>query len=76
MILFHYVSMTILSDEHIIHRRHIGSARAKLFRGKSHPSVNDILFHRVQQPIPSPEYLRSRWMELYGQSDKKNGLSY
>lgn len=64
--------MTVLSDQHSTYRRHIGSAREKLYRGKSQPSANDIVFHRDQQDIPSPEILLSRWMELYQQNQKKN----
>lgn len=67
----------MIVDQHPngLSERHIGSARDKLFRAKpnSHhyqQQSNNILFQRHQQSIPSPDQLRSRWMELFHEQQK------
>jgi hypothetical protein len=61
----------ILSDYHRVpYKRHIGSAREKLFRAKQVPLNTDALFQRPQQAPPSPEVLRSRWLELFREQDR------
>ncbi|CAF0924792.1 unnamed protein product [Adineta ricciae] len=60
----------ILVDQRIPHKRHIGSAREKFFRAKQLPTNTDNLFQRPKQSLPSPEFLRSRWLELYNERNK------
>jgi hypothetical protein len=61
--------MMILTDQRLLFKRHIGSARQKLFRAK--PSSNhENIFQRQQQSLPSPGVLRDRWMELYNEQNK------
>jgi hypothetical protein len=64
--------MKILTDQRISFRRHIGSARDKLYRVKQLSSTNENLFHRQQQSLPSPDVLRARWTELFKEQNKNN----
>lgn len=62
---------SINNDKEILVKRHIGSAREKLFRAKPNSlSKQTNPFHRQHQTIPSPEVLRARWLELYNQQQK------
>ena len=68
----------MIIDQHTngLSQRHIGSARDKLFRAKpsnqhhQQQQSNNLLFQRHQQSIPSPDQLRSRWMELFQEQQK------
>ncbi|CAF0927149.1 unnamed protein product [Adineta ricciae] len=72
LLLFLFTNLTamILVDQRIPYKRHIGSAREKLFRAKQLPTNTDNLFQRPKQSLPSPEFLRSRWLELYNERNK------
>ncbi|CAF1573860.1 unnamed protein product [Adineta steineri] len=60
----------ISSDQRILFKRDIGSAREMLFRAKQFPINNDNFFQRPHQSLPSPDVLRSRWMELFNEHNK------
>lgn len=62
----------LLPEQRILFKRHIGSAREKLFRAKQLPINNENLFQRPQQTLPSPDVLRSRWIELFNEQNKIN----
>ena len=64
--------MMILTDQRVLFKRHIGSARQKLFRAKpsSPPSNHDNIFQRQQQSLPPPDVLRDRWMDLYNEQNR------
>lgn len=62
----------LLPEQRILFKRHIGSAREKLFRAKQLPINNENLFQRQQQTLPSPDVLRSRWIELFNEQNKIN----
>lgn len=67
LVVFHQISTRILEEEeeHLSFKRHIGSAREKFFRAKFPLMHHEIVSQRQQQQIlPSPDILRSRWMEL------------
>lgn len=71
LILAHHISMMIITDQRIHFKRHIGSARDKLFRAKQLPASHQAtLFQRHQQSLPSPDLLRSRWIELFNEQSK------
>ncbi|UJR37324.1 hypothetical protein I4U23_030032 [Adineta vaga] len=60
----------ILFDQRIPHKRHLGSAREKHFRSKHVPMNTDNLYQRPKQILPSPEFLRSRWVDLYKEQNR------
>ncbi len=62
--------MMILSDQRTLFKRHIGSAREKLFRAKQLPTNNENSFQHMKQTLPSPDVLRSRWIELFNGQNK------
>jgi hypothetical protein len=62
----------LFPEQRILSRRHIGSAREKIFRAKQLPTNTDHLFQRPQQILPSPDVLRSRWTELFNEQNKIN----
>ena len=64
--------MMLLPEEEILFKRHIGSAREKLFRAKQLPTHNENIFQRPQQILPSPDVLRARWLELFNEQNKIN----
>lgn len=73
LFLFSNISMMmLLPDQRILFKRHIGSARDKLFRAKQHPINHENLFQRPQQILPSPDVLRARWIELFNEQNKIN----
>ncbi len=73
IVLFNNISMMILTDQQpTLFKRHIGSAREKLFRAKHLPINNENLFQRPRQTLPSPDVLRSRWLELFSEQNKIN----
>lgn len=65
------ISMRILPNEHFLSRRHLGSALAKYSRAKPNSARQDSAFHRTNEALPSPEFLRSRWMELLNERNQK-----
>lgn len=71
-ILFQEISMRSLPNPHLISRRHLGSALAKLSRPKSNSPTQDNVFHRTHEALPSPELLRSRWLELLTEQQNQN----
>lgn len=64
--------MMLLPDQRILFKRHIGSAREKLFRVKQIHTNNENIFQRPQQILPSPDVLRARWIELFNEQNKIN----
>ena len=59
------------ADQDLSVKRHLGSARDKHFRAKQAPASNyDHLFQRQQQTLPSPDLLRSRWVDLFNEQFK------
>jgi len=66
--------MMILTDQRVLFKRHIGSAREKLFRAKPSTTLHENMFQRQQQALPSPDVLRDRWIELFNEQNKVNEL--
>jgi len=64
--------MILFPDQRFLLKRHIGSARDKLFRAKQLPTNKENLFQRQQQILPSPDFLRARWIELFNEQKKIN----
>jgi hypothetical protein len=62
----------LLPEQGILFKRHIGSAREKLFRAKQVSTNNENMFQRPQQILPSPDVLRARWLELFNEQNKIN----
>ena len=56
------------SIEMSLFKRHIGAAREYRYRAK-HRTSNTIQ-QQQQQPILAPDYIRSRWIELYKERNK------
>jgi hypothetical protein len=61
--------MMVLTDDHALLKRHIGSAHANRYRAKQRPSNN---IQQQQQSFLSPDLLRARWTELYNEQNKNN----
>ena len=60
--------MIFINDEDIYLKRHIGAAREYRYRARQRTA-------NTNQQLPiyiSPEYLRSRWIELYNEQNKLN----
>jgi hypothetical protein len=62
--------MMRLTDQRVLSKRHIGSAREKLFRAKQVPINNENIFQRQKQVVPSPDVIRDRWIELFNEQNK------
>jgi hypothetical protein len=63
--------MMIPSEQRIFSKRHIGSAREKLFRARPISTTNnENMSQRQQHALPSPDALRSRWIELLNGQNK------
>jgi hypothetical protein len=61
----------LIGDQPTVLKRHIGSARDKLFRAKQLPTNDQAnLFQRHRQSLPSPDLLRSRWIDLFNEQHK------
>ena len=68
LILVDQITTMFVSDEQNYFKRHIGSARDKIFRAKpTHSNQQANIFQRQHQPLPSPEVLRSIWTNLFNQ---------
>ncbi len=57
-------------EQRILFKRHIGSAREKLFRARPSITNNENMSQRPQQILPSPDMLRARWIELLNGQNK------
>ena len=69
------INTMILTGQHALLRRHIGSARENRYRAQqriTHPQNH--IQQRQQQSLMSPELLRARWIELYSKQNKNNGI--
>jgi len=68
---FNNIKMMILTDDHDLLKRHIGSAQENRYRAKQRASNN---IQQQQQSFLSPDLLRARWIELYNEQNKKNKI--
>lgn len=66
---FNSIQTIFINDENLFLKRHIGAAREYRYRAR-HRAAN---LNQQQWPIyVSPEYIRSRWIELYNEQNKLN----
>jgi hypothetical protein len=71
LFLFNNISMMIVpTEQRIAVKRHIGSARQKLYRARPSITHHENMSQRPQQTLPSPDILRARWIELLNGHNK------
>ena len=72
LVLCYNIEMIILTDQYDLFKRHLGSARENRYRARQRTSNhNPQQTLQQQQPsLPSPDFLRDRWMKLYHEKNQ------